>query len=54
MNSHYGLNLESTKLAQSIPLDRVICQENPLVQLYIEFDWKEIRRDMAVKFCDTN
>jgi hypothetical protein len=31
----------------------MINHEHPLAQLPKEFDWKEIRRDMAVNFCDT-
>ncbi len=37
-----------------IPLERVIDQEHPLVQLSREFDWEEIRREIAVNFCDSN
>lgn len=37
-----------------IPLERVIDQEHPLVQLSREFDWEGIREEIAVKFCGTN
>ena len=37
-----------------LPLERVIDLDHPLVQLSREFDWEEIRHEIAVNFCDTN